>query len=215
MVGIINYLSGNLILILALIRMKVSVSFLLKLTIIKNKVIFLNEKKEKLPKILIISILEIEDKRYFQHKGIDVYSILRAIFKNITSNRIEGASTITQQMVRNITNDREIKITRKISELMLATLINKMYSKNEILVTYLETYLFNNCVGIINFCENEKYDIESLSINECAQISGRLKYPNLNRGNYIKYLKRVRTIEIKTTNHISMLKKNKKTHRHF
>lgn len=198
MVNFINKILGTLVLILAIVRMKISPTFALNFTLIKEKVNNVNTQKVHPNNNLILSIIEIEDKRYFQHKGIDFYSISRALFKCLTRNRIEGASTITQQMVRSVTNKREIKINRKINEIMLAVLINEIFTKKEIMFVYLETYIFNNNVGIYSFCKNEKYNIEYLTISECAQIAARLKYPTLNKYNYINYLKRVRTIEIKT-----------------
>ncbi len=78
---------------------------------------------------------------------------------------------------------------------MLATLIDKEFSKIEIIFAYLETYRFNNCIGLSELCKNENYNINSLSRTDSAQIAARLKYPTINKSNYIKYLKRVRTIE--------------------
>lgn len=125
---------------------------------------------------------------------------MRAILKNALTNRIEGASTIVQQLVRNIIDEREIKVGRKIKEIMLATLIDKEFSKTEMIFAYLETYRFGNCTGLSNLCKNENYDINSLSRTDSAQIAARLKYPTVNKSNYIKYLKRVRTIEKITAN---------------
>lgn len=199
MIRILNYLTGYTIRIAALIKLKTSHSYKIKFLIIKTKIAEVNKQKIELPKQLINSIVIIEDRRYFQHLGIDFYSILRAGYKNATTNRLEGASTIIQQLVRNTIEEREISVKRKVNEIMLATLINKEFTKEEILYAYLSTYKFINTIGVFNFCSNENYDINKLSINETAEIAARFKYPTITKSNYIKYLKRVRTIS-KTTN---------------
>ncbi len=199
MIKVLNYLTGYTIRIAALIKLKTSLSYKNKFIVIKTKVAEVNKQKMELPKQLINSIVIIEDRRYFQHLGIDFYSILRAGYKNATTNRLEGASTIIQQLVRNTIEEREIRVKRKVNEIMLATLINKEFTKEEILYAYLGTYKFANTIGVFNFCSNENYDINKLSLNETAEIAARFKYPSITKSNYIKYLKRVRTIR-KTTN---------------
>ncbi|HRG17762.1 MAG TPA: biosynthetic peptidoglycan transglycosylase [Flavobacterium lutivivi] len=195
----INKIGGKLILALALIRLKYSTCFKNKYIQIKNNIINTKNKDLILSNYLIKSIISIEDKRFFHHIGIDLYSIFRAIVKNITSNRLEGASTITQQLVRNITNNRELNFKRKISEIMLAVLVEKEFTKNEILNAYLNLYQFNFCVGISDFCKIERYNLNKLSNHECYEIAARFKYPKVNHINYIKFLKRVRTIERNNT----------------
>ena len=170
-----------------------------KFLFIKTKISKSNRKFKEIPEQLINSIILIEDKRFRQHKGVDFYSIIRAIVRNLTTNRLEGASTIVQQLIRNISNDREINIHRKLNEIILASLIDNSYSKKEILFAYFDTYIFDNCIGVFSFCKLENYDIDNLSAKHSAEIAARFKYPSLGYSNYIKYLKRVRTIEIKTT----------------
>lgn len=183
---------------LAQLSVRLNPALEMQLSILKNKIASAIKNEKTLPQNLIRSIIEIEDKRYFHHLGVDFYSILRAIHRNITSNRLEGASTIEQQLVRNLTNKREVTVKRKIKEIVFATLISREFAKNEILFAYMSSYRFNSFVGIFTFCEKEEYDLKGLSINQSAQIAARFKYPALNKLNYIKYLKRVRTIEIKT-----------------
>jgi penicillin-binding protein 1A len=196
MISTFNNIGGKAILLIALLVLKKSSSTKLKLKTIRNNIIK-NKEKIEIPDILISSIIRIEDKRFYDHNGIDIYSITRAVYKNLTSKRLEGASTIVQQLVRNNINERSITFKRKINEIFLATLIDKQFSKNEIIIAYLETYNFGKSFGINSLCRNEKYLLHALSNHEVAQITARLKYPNLNTSNYIKYLKRVRTIELK------------------
>jgi penicillin-binding protein 1A len=168
----------------------------------KNRYIFIKRIIEKsikdnsnIPELLIDSIIKIEDKRFFEHQGIDLYALLRATVNNLTSNRLEGASTIVQQTIRNITNDKEVSLSRKLKEILFAVLINKDFSKNDLINAYLNTYRFGNYVGISTFCQAESYSLNNLTNKESAEIAARLKYPKLSENNYIKFLKRVRSIE--------------------
>jgi membrane carboxypeptidase/penicillin-binding protein len=195
MIKLINSIGGKLTLFIALIFLKKSSQTKTKLKLIVDRI---DSNKEKLvfPEILVSSIVRIEDKRFYQHNGIDIYGIARAIYMNITRSKLEGASTIVQQFVRNTINERSITFKRKINEIVLASLIDKQYSKNEIMIAYLNTYNFGNTIGINSLCKNEFYVLATLTEFEIAQITARFKYPNLNKLNYTRYLKRVRVIEI-------------------
>jgi penicillin-binding protein 1A len=86
----------------------------------------------------ILSILiAAEDKRFFYHCGFDVISIIRAIIFYILYQKKSGASTIDQQLIRTITNERGLSIRRKIKEIILASGINKIYNKKKIAYTYI------------------------------------------------------------------------------
>jgi membrane carboxypeptidase/penicillin-binding protein len=199
MIRFVNVSTGLFVQLISIVIVKFNSQLRDQYFNIKNVIVSSNFNRKKLPLQLLKCVLTIEDRRYYSHLGIDIYSITRAILKNNITNRLEGASTIDQQLIRNITDKREIKIRRKINEIILATLINCSYTKKEILYTYFDTYKFNNCTGIFNFCLKEDYDLNNLSVKECAQIAARFKYPHITNVNYIKYLKRVRTIERKTT----------------
>lgn len=194
-----NYISGQILRFISILLIQLSPSLKLKFTFIKLTISKSNEHFKKIPDQLTNSLILIEDKRFRLHQGVDFYSIMRAFVRNTTTSKFEGASTIVQQLIRNISNDREISIKRKLNEIILASLIAKSYSKNEILFAYFDTYIFENCIGIFTFCKLENYDIDNLSIKQSAEIAARFKYPILRKSNYIKYLKRVRIIEIKTT----------------
>lgn len=194
-----NYFLGQSLKFLSFLLIQLNPSLKTQFTFIKETISKSNEHLKKIPDHLINSLIVIEDKRYRKHYGVDLYAILRAIFRNTTTKRLEGASTIVQQLIRNITNEREINIKRKMREIILASLIDKIYSKDEILFAYFDTYKFENCIGIYTFCKSENYDLANLSIGQSAEIAARFKYPILRKTNYVKYLKRVRIIEIKTT----------------
>ena len=106
-----------------------------------------------IPKKLINSFLSAEDKNFFSHPGIDAKGILRAVInnvKNIANNkRLEGASTITQQVAKNFLLSNEVSLKRKIKEAILAFRIERAYSKERILELYLnQIYLGEGTYGI-------------------------------------------------------------------
>jgi hypothetical protein len=107
----------------------------------KNKETYLDF--EQIPKLLIDSIILIEDRRFFGHIGIDLLGILRAFITNVLNRKIvEGASTITQQLVRRITDQKKKHYRRKFGEVLLAIALERVLSKNEILELYLNTCYF-------------------------------------------------------------------------
>ncbi len=94
----------------------------------------------KLPPLFVESIICIEDRRFFQHRGIDLKGIARAFFTNLLNRKIlEGASTITQQLVRQITLKKRKSYLRKFHEIYLSLLLEKSLSKQQILEFYLNT----------------------------------------------------------------------------
>src|SRR5512140_451018 len=87
-----------------------------------------------IPPVMINAVLSIEDRRFYQHWGLDVFRIFGAAFQNIRKRRTaQGASTITQQLARNLFLTHEQTFSRKIKEQILALRIEQAYSKDEIL----------------------------------------------------------------------------------
>jgi len=108
---------------------------------------------DSIPKKVIYSFLSAEDKNFFTHPGIDVKSITRAIIKNLknisSEKRLEGASTITQQVAKNFLLNSEVSLKRKIKEAILAFRIERAYSKERIMELYLnQIYLGEGTYGI-------------------------------------------------------------------
>ncbi len=106
-----------------------------------------------IPKKIIYSFLSSEDKNFFKHPGVDAKGVLRAvknnIFNLINSNRLEGASTITQQVAKNFLLSNEVSLDRKIKEAILAFRIERALSKERILELYLnQIYLGEGSYGI-------------------------------------------------------------------
>jgi len=96
----------------------------------------------EVPKHLVQALLATEDRNFFSHHGFDVRGIARAVVSLVRGNRLQGGSTLTQQLVKNFFLTSERTVRRKITELFMAVLLELHYDKNEILETYLnEIYL--------------------------------------------------------------------------
>jgi penicillin-binding protein 1B len=98
---------------------------------------------EKFPAMLKDTLLVVEDRNFYQHHGVSVFSILRALYTNIQAGRtVQGGSTLTQQLAKNIYLTRERSLLRKINEAFIALILDYRYSKDQILEAYLnEVYL--------------------------------------------------------------------------
>ena len=139
---------------------------------------------ESIPNKVINSFLSAEDKNFFSHPGIDAKGILRAILKNIKNvsqnKRLEGASTITQQVAKNFLLTNEISVKRKIKEAILAFRIERAYSKERILELYLnQIYLGQGTYGIAA-ASLEYFDkpIKELNYSESALLAALPKAPS-------------------------------------
>jgi len=98
-------------------------------------------KEKDIPKLVENALLSIEDYRFYEHMGIDPYRIGGAIWKNILTGKREGASTITQQLTKNLFLTRDRTYTRKFNEWMMALEIERFYTKRQILEMYMN-YVF-------------------------------------------------------------------------
>ena len=97
----------------------------------------------QIPQVLKDATVAIEDQRFYQHKGVDYEGVVRAAIKNVTSRRtVQGGSTITMQLVRNLYISRERTYARKIREAKLAEELENEHSKEWILDTYIDTVPF-------------------------------------------------------------------------
>jgi len=139
---------------------------------------------EAIPKNVIDSFLSAEDKNFFSHPGVDAKGVMRAIVNNIqnmmTSKRLEGASTITQQVAKNFLLTNEVSINRKIKEAILAFRIERALSKERILELYLnQIYLGSGAYGVAA-ASLEYFDksIKELNYNEAALLAALPKAPS-------------------------------------
>ncbi len=138
-------------------------------------------KYQNLPKNLINAVIVTEDKRFFQHHGVDFRGVLRAVYVNFKEGRIvQGGSTITQQLAKNLFLTPERSYTRKLHELILSIWLEIRFSKQQILSIYLNrVYLGSGTYGVQ--AASEKYfnkKVEDLNLYECAVIASLLKAPS-------------------------------------
>lgn len=102
-------------------------------------------KIEEMPQIYINAVISVEDHRFYNHNGIDIIAIGRAVINDIRAmNFVEGGSTITQQLAKNIYFTQEKKLTRKVAEMFMAFKIERTYKKDKILELYLNTSYFGD-----------------------------------------------------------------------
>jgi penicillin-binding protein 1A len=140
----------------------------------------------KMGQHLIDATLAIEDERYYYHPGIDPRGIARAMVKNYQSGDTkEGASTITQQLARNLWLSRDKNITRKLQEMVLALELERRFSKDEILETYLNQVFYgSNKYGLQSWgaqmAARTYYgkDAKDMTLAEAALLAGLPKNPN-------------------------------------
>ena len=137
-----------------------------------------------IPKIVINSFLSAEDKNFFSHPGVDAKGVMRAVINNISnviaSKRLEGASTITQQVAKNFLLTNELSLNRKIKEAILAFRIERVLSKKRILELYLnQIYLGGGAYGVAS-ASLEYFDksISELDYDEAALLAALPKAPS-------------------------------------
>lgn len=130
---------------------------------------------DRIPKRVINAFVASEDERFWDHKGVDFRSILRAFIENLKEGKFaQGGSTITQQVTRSFLLTREKKLERKVKEAILATQIEQNLGKEEILHLYLnQIFLGNRAYGVQAAARNYFHkDIQDLNLAELSMIAG-------------------------------------------
>ena len=136
------------------------------------------------PKLVVNAFTSAEDKNFFRHPGIDPSGILRAALKDVVNvvehKRLEGASTITQQVAKNFLLNGEVRFSRKIKEAILAVRLDATYPKQKILELYLnEIFLGENSYGVaaaaLNYFDKS---LDQLDISEAAFLAALPKAPS-------------------------------------
>jgi len=142
-------------------------------------------KLDEVPDDLVLALLAVEDRRFYQHLGIDPRSILRAMLANFMAGAtVQGGSTLTQQLVKNLFLSPERTLTRKINEALMALLLEINYSKSVILETYInEVYLGQNGAQQIHGFElaSQYYfanSLRKLRRDQMAMLVGLVKGPS-------------------------------------
>ena len=130
------------------------------------------------PQHFIDMMIQVEDSNFYNHWGIDVFGIIRATYVNLRAGRtVQGASTLTQQLARNMFLSTERLYSRKLKEVMLAVMIERQFTKHEILERYLNKVLFGNGFYGIEMAANNYFlkSSSDLTIAESALLIGLLK----------------------------------------
>ncbi len=152
---------------------------------------------DQIPKTLIEAIVATEDPKFFSHKGVDFRGILRAVkqdfFKILRGRRLEGGSTITQQLARSLFLHREQNLRRKLKEAFLSLQIEKEYSKEKILELYCNHFYLNHGVYGVETASNLYFgkSVQDLDVEEAALIAGIFRGPSV----YSPYTNAARTLQ--------------------
>jgi len=134
---------------------------------------------DSMPKNLVNAFVAIEDKRFFTHPGIDLRRTVGAVLGFLTGNDNYGGSTITMQLIKNVTGESEVRVQRKIQEMLRALDLEQRRSKEEIIEMYLNTiYLSQGAYGVQAAAyEYFGKDVSELSLVECAALAAIPQYP--------------------------------------
>jgi penicillin-binding protein 1A len=137
-------------------------------------------KYEEIPQVLKNAILAVEDVRFYDHIGIDPIRIVGAAWKNLTTDKVEGGSTLTQQLSKNLFLSREQTLKRKVNEWVLALQIERYYTKNQIMELYANhMFLGANAYGMEAGAETYfGKQAKDLTLGEAALLAGVPKAPS-------------------------------------
>lgn len=137
-------------------------------------------KYDEIPQLVKDAILAVEDARFYDHIGIDPIRIIGAAWKNVTTDKVEGGSTLTQQLAKNLFLSREQTLKRKVNEWALALQIERYYTKNQIMELYVNhTFLGANAYGIEAGAETYfGKQAKDLTLGEAALLAGVPKAPS-------------------------------------
>lgn len=136
--------------------------------------------EDQIPQALRDAIVSIEDERFYRHIGVDPIGIVRAVVANVTHGEVvQGASTITQQLARNLYLTFEQTFARKIKEAVLAVRLERTYDKKEILNRYLNEIYFGSGTWGVEMAAQTYFgkSTQNLTIAECAALAGIPRNP--------------------------------------
>jgi penicillin-binding protein 1A len=135
---------------------------------------------ETIPRHVLQAFLAVEDARFFEHGGVDFWAVSRALYENVTAGEtVQGASTITQQLVKNVYLSPEQTFKRKLQEMILASQIDRKFSKKQILEIYLNRIYFGQNAYGIDAAAWRYFSkrTQDLTLGEAAMLAGLPKAP--------------------------------------
>ncbi len=138
-------------------------------------------KLEQVPEIVKKATVAIEDKEFYFHNGLSIRGIIRALIRNLTSDSLEGGSTITQQLIRSAFLTPEKTIGRKIKEIILSVWTEQLYTKDQILEMYLNQVPFGGTAWGIEAASQTYFgkSVKDLSLAQAALLAGLPAAPSL------------------------------------
>lgn len=142
---------------------------------------FIPVRSKEIPRVVKEAFVAAEDRRFYQHHGVDIIGILRAAWYNLLNRKIvQGGSTITQQLARNAFLSPSRTFKRKIQEIFLAILLERYYTKDEILTFYLNRIYFGEGAWGIGAAAKTYFDkqVEDLTLAETALLAGLVRAPS-------------------------------------
>lgn len=135
---------------------------------------------DQMPKDLVQAFLAVEDRQFYRHWGLNLFAIGKALLEDVMARRVvRGASTITQQLARNLFLTQEQTITRKIKEAILAIRIERHFTKKEILSLYLNQIYFGDGAYGVEAASHRFFGkrVSDLTLAECAMLAGLPRNP--------------------------------------
>ena len=140
-----------------------------------------NAEYEEIPEHLINAAVAIEDKRFYEHQGVDWITTIKAFGNMFLGDETVGGSSITQQLIKNRTKDDSVTVQRKVLEFFRATIVEKNYDKDTIMELYMNSiYLGQGCRGVKSAAETYfGKELRMLSLAECASLISITNNPSL------------------------------------
>lgn len=135
-----------------------------------------------LPQTYLDAVVAVEDHRFYQHFGVDVFSIGRAVWQNLTTQSLaEGGSTITQQLAKNLYFTQEKRLTRKVAEMFMAFHIEANYTKEEIFELYVNSIYFGSGCYDVASASQAYFGVEpsQMDANQCTLLAGIPNAPSV------------------------------------
>jgi penicillin-binding protein 1A len=135
---------------------------------------------DDLPDVFINALISAEDARFFEHSGVDFQRILSAIINNISTDSTQGASTLTQQLIKNIYLDPSKTLERKISEIIMALNLESKMTKEDILLAYVNNIMFDGVTIGVNSASLKLFSkpINNVNLAEAALLAGLVNAPS-------------------------------------
>lgn len=139
-------------------------------------------KRKDIPDVMVEAVVAVEDKKFYEHRGVYYSGIFHAIVKNITAGEVvAGGSTITQQLAKNVFLTQDRTFSRKCKEYFIAKKIERTYTKDEIVEMYLNQIYFGEGAWGIKKAAKTYFDkeVKELTIPEAATLAGLIKAPSM------------------------------------